>query len=99
MNNALPSAQADDAPQNGGATRRTDRMFSELLALNEQMIVQLRMECASTGRTTDFLSGMIRQHEQAAKRLRTQLRKHNAAFSREGSDPAPATSFSRPVTC
>lgn len=99
MNDALPSARVDDAPQNGGAMRRSDRMLSELLALNEEMIVQLRMECMSTGRTTDFLTGMIKQHEQAAKKLRTQLMRHNAADASEGSDPAGATSFGSPVTC
>jgi len=51
-------------------------MLCELLALNEEMIVQLRLEGKSIGGTTNFIEAMIVQHEQVASRLRTQLRHH-----------------------
>ena len=54
-------------------------MLSELLALHEELIVQLRTDSeACTGRfrdagTADFLTGLMEQHEKAAWMLRAQL--------------------------
>jgi hypothetical protein len=48
-------------------------MLSELLALNEEMISQLRLERLTVIGTADFLTTMIDQHEKAAALLRTRL--------------------------
>lgn len=53
-------------------------MLGELLALNEEMIVQLRLERISVKGTTDFLSEMITQHERIVSRLGAQLKRHQA---------------------
>jgi len=56
-----------------------EHMLSELLALHEEMIVQLRTDseaCAKNFRdagTADFLTGLMEQHEKAAWMLRAQL--------------------------
>lgn len=56
-----------------------DQMISELLALHEDLIVQLRADSEAcltrfndTG-TADFLTGLMSQHEKAAWMLRAQL--------------------------
>lgn len=53
-------------------------MLGELLALNEEMIVQLRLERISVAGTTEFLTEMITQHEQIVSRLGAQLKRHEA---------------------
>jgi hypothetical protein len=73
MIDANPPLLAVAPAPTGGTSRRSDRMLAELLALNEEMIVQLRLERLSAVGTTDFIAVMIDQHELAAKRLRTQL--------------------------
>ncbi len=55
-----------------------NRMLSELLGLHEDLVVYLREDIASTGRlgdigTTDFLTGLLEQHEKAAWLLRSHL--------------------------
>jgi len=56
-----------------------EHMLSELLALHEEMIVQLRTDseaCAENFKdagTADFLTGLMEQHEKAAWMLRAQL--------------------------
>ncbi len=56
-----------------------EHMLSELLALHEEMIIQLRTDSAAcTERfqdagTADFLTGLMEQHEKAAWMLRAQL--------------------------
>jgi len=56
-----------------------EHMLSELLALHEELIVQLRADSeACTDRfkdagTADFLTGLMEQHEKAAWMLRAQL--------------------------
>jgi starvation-inducible DNA-binding protein len=56
-----------------------EHMLSELLALHEDLIVQLRTDAeACAGRykdagTADFLTGLMEQHEKAAWMLRAQL--------------------------
>jgi hypothetical protein len=74
MNDANPPLLAV-ARSAVGALRRSDRMLCELLALNQEMIVQLRLEGKSIGGATDFIEVMIAQHEQAAERLRAQLKR------------------------
>lgn len=51
-------------------------MLIELLALNDEMIEQLHFERREVPGTTDFLTGMIAQHEKAAASLREQLERH-----------------------
>jgi hypothetical protein len=76
-----PLLAAAPAPAKG-ASRRSDRMLSELLALNEEMIVQLRLEGLSSVGSTDFIVAMIDQHEKAAARLRAQLNQHASSVHR-----------------
>ena len=55
------------------------RFISELLALHEEMIVQLRTDSAACGDrfkdagTADFLTGLMERHEKIAWMLRAQL--------------------------
>jgi starvation-inducible DNA-binding protein len=56
----------------------SDHMLSELLALHEDLVVQLRKDTASSTRlgdlgTADFLTGLMRQHEKAGWMLRSHL--------------------------
>jgi starvation-inducible DNA-binding protein len=61
-----------------------EHMLSELLALHEQLIVQLRADseaCAvrfKDAGTADFLTGLMEQHEKAAWMLRAQLETEEA---------------------
>jgi starvation-inducible DNA-binding protein len=56
-----------------------EHMLAELLALHEEMIVQLRtdsevcIERFKDAGTADFLNGLMKQHEKAAWMLRAQL--------------------------
>ena len=59
----------------------SEQMLSELLALNEEMIAQLRLECLGGAETADFIREMIGQHEKAAAMLRAQLENHGADFA------------------
>ena len=62
-----------------GIDLAAEHMLSELLALHEEMIVQLRTDsraCAdrfNDAGTTDFLTGLMERHEKAAWMLRAQL--------------------------
>lgn len=82
---AVPEKEALKATATG---RRSDRMLLELLALNEEMILQLRVERTDAAGTTDFLTGMIEQHELVASKLRKQLKSLQAA-----------TPLGKPLTC
>jgi hypothetical protein len=84
MNDANPPLLAVARAHVAAAARRSDKMLTELLDLNEEMIVQLRLERLSVVGTTDFIAAMIDQHELAAERLRAQLKRHesNAAHER-----------------
>jgi hypothetical protein len=88
MNHILPILHANGMNGGDAKPRRSDRMLAELLDLNEEMITQLRLERLSTVGTTDFIAGMIDQHEEAATRLRAQLARHkNGASHRPGAVP------------
>lgn len=55
-----------------------DHMLSELLALHEDLVVQIRTDAGSAGRlgdigTVDFLTGLLEEHEKTAWMLRAQL--------------------------
>jgi starvation-inducible DNA-binding protein len=63
------------------------RMLAELLTLHEELIVQLRTDSVTctaryndTG-TTDFLTGLMQQHEKTAWMLRAQLETEEAEAS------------------
>lgn len=86
-------------PKPGAATaRRSDRMLGELLALNEEMIVQLRLERISVVGTTDFLTELITQHEQIVSRLGAQLKRHEGGLLpvRAAAQPHPSSHQPRP---
>jgi hypothetical protein len=53
--------------------RRSARLLAELLAMNEEMILQLGVERREGTGTTAFLTRMIEQHERAAALLRREL--------------------------
>ncbi|HSY54642.1 MAG TPA: hypothetical protein VK785_09355 [Opitutaceae bacterium] len=67
-----------------GSGLYSDHMLAELLALQEEMIAQLRLERLRvvdaagflTDRIDHFLTGIIDQHEKAAAILRTQFEDH-----------------------
>jgi hypothetical protein len=81
MNDANPPLLAVAGAPVGGGSRRSDRMLAELLALNEEMIVQLRLERLSVVGSTDFIAAMIDQHELAVERLRAQMKSHESKDS------------------
>lgn len=62
-----------------GAGLSAEHMLSELLALHEEMIVQLRTDSEASidnfkdAGTADFLTGLMKQHEKVAWMLRAQL--------------------------
>ena len=62
-----------------GIDLSAEHMFSELLALHEEMIVQLRadseacLERYHDAGTADFLTGLMAQHEKLAWMLRAEL--------------------------
>lgn len=94
-----PAACADPPPE---AARYPAGLLAELLALNEEMAVQLRLELLSTG-SADFLTDMIEQHERAAALLRAQLQNGPADAAAAGLIPftllpsAPAFARSPPA--
>jgi molybdopterin-guanine dinucleotide biosynthesis protein A len=97
MIDANPPPLAVAAVPAGGASRRSDRMLAELLALNEEMIVQLRLERLSSVGSTDFIAAMMEQHEQVASRLRTQLSQH-ASSAHRARTPSRGISLCNPLT-
>jgi hypothetical protein len=76
MNNLVQVAQPKSVFTVRSSGLKSGRMLLELLALNEEMILQLRRERMEVAGTTDFLNGLISQHEQIAATLREQLAIH-----------------------
>jgi len=74
MNHVLSLLRSARASQASDPTLYSDVMLSQLLALHEEMIVQLCLERLEVVGTSDFLTGMIDQHEEAAAQLRAQLK-------------------------
>lgn len=76
--------QAARSSAEPGIGLSAELMLSGLLALHEDLIVQLRTDSATcTDRfqdagTADFLTGLMEQHEKAAWMLRAQLETENA---------------------
>jgi len=87
-----PSGSATAKPVAADA-RRSEKMLGELVAMNEEMIVQLRLERISVVGTTDFLTEMIAQHEKIVSRLGAQLKRHEAGplAVRAASHPHPSS--------
>lgn len=72
-------AKAARSSADPGIDLSAEDMLSELLALHEEMIMQLRTDseacikrCKDAG-TADFLTGLMEQHEKTAWMLRAQL--------------------------
>jgi hypothetical protein len=92
MNNVLPIVPAGRTFSDSDLGLYSDHMLVELLALQEEMIAQLRLERLRAADTADFLTGMIDhfltgvidQHEKAAALLRTQLENHPAETTNDG---------------
>jgi hypothetical protein len=86
MSNVLPFAPAAGISSDSGSSLYSDHMLAELLALQEGMIAQLRLERLRVTDTADFLTDMIDhfltsvidQHEKAAALLWAQLKDHLA---------------------
>ena len=72
-NNVLSLVHASRHPFDFASTASAASMLAELLVLHEQMVAQLRLPRLSTVGTTEFLRGMIEQHERAVGMLRAQL--------------------------
>lgn len=72
-------AKAARSSADPGAGLPAERMLAELLALHEDLIVQLRIDgetCTTRFKdagTADFLTGLMVRHEKAAWMLRAQL--------------------------
>jgi len=71
----LQAARTSPAPNRG---LYSHQMLSELLALHEDMILQLHLERREAVEAADFLTGLIGQHESAAAMLRAHLETHGA---------------------
>ena len=78
MNNVLCLGQAARSSADPGIDLSSDHTLSELLALHEDLVIQLRRDAAGAERlgdigTADFLTGLLKQHEKTAWILRAQL--------------------------
>jgi hypothetical protein len=82
MNKGVTSAKAACLPNASGSAPLSAQMLTELVALNEEMSMQLRVERTYTAGITDFITVMIEQHETTAARLRAHLRTHQDAFAK-----------------
>jgi hypothetical protein len=79
----LPAASISSG---SGSGLYSDIMLAELIALQAEMIVRLRLERLNVMRTADFLAdmidhflmGVIDQHEEAAAMLWAQFENHEA---------------------
>jgi len=85
MNNILSLVSNAHPSSHPNPGLYSDHMLAELLALQEEMIAQLRRERLMVISTADFLtnmidnflSGAINQHEKSAAILRTQFENHH----------------------
>ena len=84
MNNVLSLVRAARASSHPFSPLHSDRMLAELLALNEEMVEQLRLELLGGGGSAEFLAEMISQHESAVAMLRAELEKHALEAGRIG---------------
>ena len=91
MNNVLTLLQAARGTAEPLLRPYSDHMLGELLALHEDMIMQLQLERVEIADTGDFLTGMIAQHERAAAMLRTQLDNRDVRMPHEIFPVVPGT--------
>lgn len=73
MNQVLSLVQAARQFPGNGRSLNSNQMLAELLALHEEMIVQLRLECLEAAGSAHFLAGMIADHQKTAAALRLKL--------------------------
>jgi hypothetical protein len=73
MNNVLSLARAVRDSAHPFPTPRAAALLPELLSLHEEMVEQLRVEKWGMNGSSDFLSTMIEQHEQAIVTIRAQI--------------------------
>jgi hypothetical protein len=74
MNKGVPPSDTEQASKASARIDSSDSVLTELLALNEEMAVQLRVERTDAKDAADFITGMILQHEKVAAKLRAHLR-------------------------
>ncbi len=60
---------------------RSHHALLELLAMNEEMVVQLRVEEADAAETAEFIAGMINELKVYAERIRAELKNRRAAVA------------------
>jgi hypothetical protein len=70
MKNFTSLVQAARVSPETGSVVFSEQMRSDLVALHEEMIVQLHLEHLAVGGAPDFLPGMIERHEKASALLR-----------------------------
>jgi hypothetical protein len=70
MKNFISLVQAARSSAVPGSVPFSEQMLPELVALHEEMIVQLHLEHVAVGGAADFLTGMIERHEKASAMLR-----------------------------
>lgn len=73
MNHVVSLVRAARDSSAAGTELKSARMLAELLALHEETLVQLRLDRIGASDTVAFLTGMIEQHERAARAIRAQL--------------------------
>jgi len=87
MNPAFPGSGATAVPADQVRSPYPDHMVAELLAMHEEMIVQLLLERLGVVGAADFLTSLIEQHEKAADMLRALLSNHEADPDHDGLSP------------
>jgi hypothetical protein len=93
MSNALPFRQPAEPAFDPAPEPPSAHLLADLLAMNEEMVVQLRLEQLSVIGTARFLSTMIEQHEKTAATLRAQLEKQRSDLFVLPSGPAETIDF------
>jgi len=73
MNHVLSIVRAARNSSEAGGELQSVRMLAELLALHEETLAQLCRDRIGALDTVVFLTGMIEQHECAARNIRAQL--------------------------
>ena len=84
MNHILSLVPVARTSSDPGCGLYSDHMLAEVLALHEEMIVQLRLERLEDVGSADFFTGMIDQHEKTAAMLRARLENHEADTASAG---------------
>lgn len=88
MNRVLALVQSARNSATADVGLRSESMLVALLALHEQTLAQLNLERLGAAEVSEFLNGMIAQHENAVRVIRAEL---EATRLSSGDAPAPAT--------